>query len=110
MALDDDSATGTLDKFGQPYFTPQGAVTRRSGEPTRDEFGHTPFAAASQGRTPVTGHSHSDDTVDEFGAPRFTPRSTSQQSNSSRSRQDMFGARPFVQSTDAFGATPFVTS
>ena len=51
------------------------------------------------------GNEESD--IDEFGAPQFTvPTQTSQ----SRPNQDIFGAIPFVQSTDAFGAVPFVTS
>lgn len=111
--LDDDS--GALDEFGQPYFTPQKQVAHRSRDKTQDEFGHTPFTTSQEHTTRTDDGSHlqADDGVDEFGAPRFTSRSTGQQSNASngpRTVQDMFGSRPFVQSTDAFGAAPFVTS
>ena len=110
MELDDTSET--LDKFGQPYFTPQKPVSRCSRPQTQDEFGQTPFDTS---REQVTGGGHflADGGVDEFGAPRFTSRTTSQQSSastSSRTVRDVFGSRPFVQSTDAFGAAPFVTS
>lgn len=104
----DDSEMG-LDQFGQPYFIPQ---ARRNSDPTRDEFGHTPFTA-SQEQIPITAGPRRipDSSIDEFGAPQFTPaHSTSRPSPSSHSNQDMFGSRPFVQSTDVFGAAPFVTS
>lgn len=107
MTLDDDGSG--LDQFGQPYFIPQATSIRRNSDPARDEFGHTPFTA-SQEQTPLTDHTP-ESGIDEFGAPRFTPaRSTSRPSPSSHSNQDMFGSRPFVQSTDMFGAAPFVTS
>ena len=120
--IDGDKAEN-LDKFGQPYFTPQKPTTalhRSVGESNRDEFGHTPFVTPSnRGHGSPLVHNcsnnHPDgrESVDEFGAPRFTHSTTSQQSSSSGSSQtprDVFGAQPFIPSTDAFGATPFVTS
>ena len=133
MDLDEASHT-PLDQFGQPYFTPQkpsssqnttttttvagGGGGGGSGSTVRDEFGLTPFSASQEHRrhSPITGgpgHFPDSGVIDEFGAPRFASRSSSQQSSmssESRSTPDLFGARPFVQSTDAFGATPFVTS
>lgn len=107
MTLDDNEPG--LDQFGQPYFIPQAPSIRRNSDPTRDEFGHTPFTA-SQEQASFTDHIP-ESGIDEFGAPRFIQAdSTSRPSPSSRSNQDMFGSRPFVQSTDVFGAAPFVTS
>lgn len=115
--LDESSPTPPLDQFGQPYFTPQKPSVTHSNSIARDEFGLTPFLSSQERHhTPITGgpnHFPDSGMIDEFGAPHFTSRSTSQQSNvssDSRSTPDLFGARPFVQSTDAFGATPFVTT
>ena len=106
MHLDQEDST-KLDQFGQPYFT-GAAAQRRSSDPMRDEFGHTPFATP-QGHTHLSG----DAVVDEFGAPRFSQYSASKETSASGTSlpsQDLFGSRPFVQPSDTFGATPFVTS
>ena len=122
---------GSLDQFGQPYFTPQhtgvglggSPLPRRSSDPTRDEFGQAPFVSSeghthSGNRTPIRASD-----IDEFGAPVFT-RSCPPPSHppahlhpshplphsSPGQAADLFGSRPFVQQTDAFGSAPFVTS
>ena len=107
-----------LDQFGQPCFTtnkPDRVLHRSAGGSKRDAFGHTPFVTLSNRSSPVShsrssNHLDSSDAVDEFSALRL---STSQQSSSSVTSQaprDVFGAQPFIPSTDAFGDTPFVTS
>ena len=104
-----------LDQFGQPYFTPQKLPAVVHHLANRDEFGHTPFVARDDCSSPLSSNSSSQGrcVIDEFGTPHFASRSTSKQSNTSgntRATKDIFGAQPFVPSTDAFGATPFVTS
>ena len=112
--------TETLDQFGQPYFTTQKpaiVLCHSHGKSNKDKFGHTPFVTPSNHSTPLSqsrssNHPDGRDTVDKFGAPWFTPSSgaSQQPSASGSSSQDMFGAQPFIPSTDPFGATPFMSS
>ena len=106
-----DAADGRegLDQFGQPYFTTsKSACAERplASDSGRDKFGHTPFVPQRDCSSPISVSSsrHSD----EFGALPLTssPKPSSAKSQAPR---DIFGAQPFIPSTDAFGSTPFLT-
>ena len=114
----DRDKTEKLDQFGQPYFAtnkPASVLHCSAGESKRDEFGHTPFVTLSNRSSPLShsrssNHPDSSDAVDEFGALRLSTSQHSSSSDTSRAPRDVFGAQPFIPSTDAFGDTPFVTS
>ena len=103
----------SLDKFGQPYFTAKrssSAERELAGVSARDEFGHPPFVPREPCETPLSHSSSSHvNAIDEFGSPCFisNPQPSKAKPHTSK---DLFGAQPFLPSTDAFGSTPFVTS